>query len=313
MPYISVVTPTYNEEENIVALCQQVEKIFQEINHDYEHIIIDNNSSDSTVEKVKELIIKNSSIKLIVNSKNYGHLLSPFYGIKQSSGQATILINADFQDPPELIKKLINSWEKGNKITLLQKTKTNENFLIKNLRKFYYWFLTKTSNSGLSQNTTGSGIYDKSIVEILKQIKDPIPYLRGLLAEIGPDINLIQFNQPARISGKSKNNFFTLFDLAMIGLVKQSKFFLRFMTICGLTISIFSFLISIVFLTLKLIFWDQFEIGKAPLLIGLFAISGFQILFLGLLGEYINVVLMHVRDLPDIVEKERINFDKKEN
>tara|TARA_Y100000816_G_C26107794_1_gene589377 strand:+ start:3355 stop:4296 length:942 start_codon:yes stop_codon:yes gene_type:complete len=313
MPYISVVTPTYNEEENIVALCQQVEKIFQEINHDYEHIIIDNNSSDSTVEKVKELIIKNPSIKLIVNSKNYGHLLSPFYGIKQSSGQATILINADFQDPPELIKKLINSWEKGNKITLLQKTKTNENFLIKNLRKFYYWFLTKTSNSGLSQNTTGSGIYDKSIVEILKQIKDPIPYLRGLLAEIGPDINLIQFNQPARISGKSKNNFFTLFDLAMIGLVKQSKFFLRFMTICGLTISIFSFLISIVFLTLKLIFWDQFEIGKAPLLIGLFAISGFQILFLGLLGEYINVVLMHVRDLPDIVEKERINFDKKEN
>ena len=240
-------------------------------------------------------------------------MLSPFYGIKQSSGQATILINADFQDPPELIKKLINSWEKGNKITLLQKTKTNENFLIKNLRKFYYWFLTKTSNSGLSQNTTGSGIYDKSIVEILKQIKDPIPYLRGLLAEIGPEINLIQFNQPARISGKSKNNFFTLFDLAMIGLVKQSKFFLRFMTICGLTISIFSFLISIVFLTLKLIFWDQFEIGKAPLLIGLFAISGFQILFLGLLGEYINVVLMHVRDLPDIVEKERINFDKKEN
>ncbi len=313
MPYISVVTPTYNEEDNIIALCEQVKKIFQEINYDYEHIIIDNNSNDNTVLSVKKLIKSNPSIKLIVNSKNYGHLLSPFYGIKQSSGQATILINADFQDPPELIKKLVKSWENGNKITLLQKTETNEKFLIKNLRKFYYWFLSKTSDTILTQNTTGSGIYDRSIVEILRQIKDPIPYLRGLLAEIGPSISVVQFNQPARLKGKSKNNFFTLFDLAMIGLVKQSKFFLRFMTICGLTISILSFVISIIFFTLKLIFWNEFEIGKAPLLIGLFAISGFQILFLGLLGEYINVVLMHVRDLPDVVEKERINFNINED
>ena len=207
----------------------------------------------------------------------------------------------------------MKSWENGNKITLLQKTETNEKFLIKNLRKFYYWFLSKTSDTILTQNTTGSGIYDRSIVEILRQIKDPIPYLRGLLAEIGPSISVVQFNQPARLKGKSKNNFFTLFDLAMIGLVKQSKFFLRFMTICGLTISILSFVISIIFFTLKLIFWNEFEIGKAPLLIGLFAISGFQILFLGLLGEYINVVLMHVRDLPDVVEKERINFNINEN
>ncbi len=313
MPYISVVTPTYNEEENIADLCEQVRKIFEKINYNYEHIIIDNNSNDNTVKKVKELIKINSSIKLIVNSKNYGHILSPFYGIKQSTGEATILINADFQDPPELIKNLINSWEKGSKITLLQKTKTDENFLIKFLRKFYYWFLTKTSNSNLTKNTTGSGIFDKSIIKILKEIKDPLPYLRGLLAEIGPEIELIQFEQPRRMRGNSKNNFFTLFDLGMIGLIKQSKFFLRFMTLCGLTIGLISFLISIVFLILKLIFWEEFELGKAPLLIGLFAISGFQILFLGLIGEYINVVLTHVRNLPDIIEKERINFDIHQN
>ena len=177
-------------------------------------------------------------------------------------------------------------------------------------RKFYYWFLSKTSSNNLTQNTTGSGIIDKSIVDLLKKINDPLPYLRGLLAELGPEISLIKFEQPSRKRGTSKNNFFTLFDLAIIGLIKQSKFFLRFMTICGLTISILSFFISVIFLTLKLIFWDQFEIGKAPLLIGLFAISGFQILFLGLLGEYLNIVLSHVRDLPGVVEKERINFNQ---
>ena len=308
MPYISVVTPTYNEEENIVELCNAVQKVFKEVGYDYEHIIIDNSSKDNTVSKVKDLIIHNSSIKIIVNSKNYGHLLSPFYGIKQSSGDATILINADFQDPPELIKKLIESWEDGNKITLLQKVKSDEPFIIKYMRKFYYWFLTKTSSTNLTQNTTGSGIIDKSIVELLKKIEDPMPYLRGLLAEIGPEISLIKFEQPARLKGESKNNFFSLFDLAMIGLIKQSKFFLRFMTICGLTISILSFLISIIFLALKLFFWDQFEMGKAPLLVGLFAISGFQILFLGLLGEYLSVVLSHIRKLPGIIEKERFNF-----
>ena len=308
MPYISVVTPTYNEEENIVKLCNAVQKVFKEVGYDYEHIIIDNSSKDNTVSKVKDLIIHNSSIKIIVNSKNYGHTLSPFYGIKQSSGDATILINADFQDPPELIKKLIESWKDGNKITLLQKVKSDEHFIIKYTRKFYYWFLTKTSSTNLTQNTTGSGIIDKSIVKLLKEIEDPVPYLRGLLAEIGPEISLVKFEQPIRLKGKSKNNFFSLFDLAMIGLIKQSKFFLRFMTICGLTISILSFLISIIFLVLKLFFWDEFEMGKAPLLIGLFAISGFQILFLGLLGEYLNIVLSHIRKLPRIIEKERFNF-----
>ena len=309
MPYISVVTPTFNEEENIVDLCNQVESIFKDLNIKYEHIIVDNHSTDKTVIKVKELIKVNSSIKLIVNNKNYGHLASPVHGIKQSTGEATILLNADFQDPPELIKDLISSWKNGSKITLLQKNLSDEPLNIKYLRKFYYWFINKISNVNLTKNTTGSGIIDKSLVDILKEIDDPVPYLRGLLAEIGPEISLINFNQPKRVKGKSKNNFFTLFDLAILGIIKQSKLPLRFMTICGLSISILSFICSIIFLILKLIFWTKFEMGKAPLLIGLFAISGFQILFLGMLGEYLNVVLSHVRKLPLVVEKERINFN----
>ena len=309
MPYISVVTPTFNEEENIVDLCNQVESIFKDLNIKYEHIIVDNHSTDKTVIKVKELIKVNSSIKLIVNNKNYGHLASPVHGIKQSTGEATILLNADFQDPPELIKDLISSWKNGSKITLLQKNLSDEPLKIKYLRRFYYWFINKISNVNLTKNTTGSGIIDKSLVDILKEIDDPVPYLRGLLAEIGPEISLINFNQPKRVKGKSKNNFFTLFDLAILGIIKQSKLPLRFMTICGLSISILSFICSIIFLILKLIFWTKFEMGKAPLLIGLFAISGFQILFLGMLGEYLNVVLSHVRKLPLVVEKERINFN----
>ena len=236
------------------------------------------------------------------------YLASPVHGIKNTTGDATILLNADFQDPPELIPQLIKSWQNGNKITLLQKITTEENFILKKTRNFYYWFLSKISQTNLTKNTTGSGIIDKSIVNIIKNINDPLPYLRGLLSEVGPEITLLEFNQPKRKKGYSKNNFFSLFDLALLGVIKQSKLPLRFMTICGLTISIVSFLIAFIFLVLKLVFWNEFDIGKAPVLIGLFAFSGFQILFLGLLGEYINVILTHVRNLPLVVEQERVNL-----
>jgi len=308
MPYISIVTPTFNEEDNIENLCTSVENIFNELKINYEHIIIDNHSKDKTVLIVKKIIKKNNKVKLIVNNKNYGHLASPVHGIKNATGDATILLNADFQDPPELIPQLIKSWQNGNKITLLQKITTEENFILKKTRNFYYWFLSKISKTNLTKNTTGSGIIDKSIVNIIKNINDPLPYLRGLLSEVGPEITLLEFNQPKRKKGYSKNSFFSLFDLAILGVIKQSKLPLRFMTICGLTISIVSFLIAFIFLVLKLVFWNEFDIGKAPVLIGLFAFSGFQILFLGLLGEYINVILTHVRNLPLVVEQERVNF-----
>ncbi len=308
MSFISVVTPTFNEEENIEELCLEVENIFNKLGIKYEHIIIDNNSVDKTVKIVKEIIKKNQSVKLIVNNKNYGQLASPVHAIKQTSGEAVILINADFQDPPESIPGLIRSWKEGNKITLLQKEYSEEENIIHYTKKFYYWFLSKISKVKLTQNTTGSGIMDKSIVDIIKKINDPIPYLRGLLAELGPDINLLKFNQPQRKKGKSSNNLFSLADVAILGIIKQSKMPLRFMTISGLLISIISFACALIYLLLKLFLWTEFEIGKAPLLIGLFAVSGFQILFLGLLGEYINIILLHVRNLPLVVEKERFNF-----
>ena len=267
MPYISIVTPTFNEEDNIENLCTSVENIFNELKINYEHIIIDNHSKDKTVLIVKKIIKKNNKVKLIVNNKNYGHLASPVVFLIPCTGDATILLNADFQDPPELIPQLIKSWQNGNKITLLQKITTEENFILKKTRNFYYWFLSKISQTNLTKNTTGSGIIDKSIVNIIKNINDPLPYLRGLLSEVGLEITLLEFNQPKRKKGIPKI-IFSLFDLALLGVIKQSKLPLRFMTICGLTISIV-FLIAFIFLVLKLVFWNEFDIGKAPVLIGL--------------------------------------------
>ena len=216
MPYISIVTPTFNEEDNIENLCTSVENIFNELKINYEHIIIDNHSKDKTVLIVKKIIKKNNKVKLIVNNKNYGHLASPVHGIKNTTGDATILLNADFQDPPELIPQLIKSWQNGNKITLLQKITTEENFILKT-RNFYYWFLSKISQTNLTKNTTGSGIIDKSIVNIIKNINDPLPYLRGLLSEVGPEITLLEFNQPKKEkSGIPKIIFLYLFDFSFI-------------------------------------------------------------------------------------------------
>ncbi len=309
MPFISIVTPTFNEQENIENFCSAIKSEMQKISIDYEHIIIDNFSTDKTVEIVKNLINDNKKIKLIVNNKNYGHLNSPVYGILQTIGDATILLASDFQDPPHLINELILKWKEGSKIVLLQKQSSDEKNLIKIARKFFYWILKKSSNTPLTVNTTGAGLFDRTIVEELKKLKDPCPYFRGLIADIGPKIDLVKFDQPKRLKGETKNNIFSLIDLAFLGLVKHSKWPLRFMTLLGMSISLISILIAILFFILKLFFWNNFNLGTAPLLIGIFAIGGFQILFLGLLGEYISIILSHVRNLPLVVEKERVNFD----
>ncbi len=309
MNLISIVTPTYNEEDNIENFCNEVKNQMSKLSYDYEHIIIDNCSEDKTASIVKKLIMDDIKIKLIVNNKNYGHLRSPVHGILQSKGDATVLINADFQDPPDLIGKLISEWSLGKKIVLLQKKKSDENKIYFFLRKFFYQTLNRLSETQLTINTTGSGIFDKSIIEELRKINDPCPYFRGLVADLGPKIDLIEFDQPKRKLGKTKNNFLTLLDTAILGFVKHSKWPLRFMTILGSIISLCSIFIAIIFFFLKLIFWNSFDLGTAPLLIGIFAIGGFQILFLGLLGEYINIILSHVRNLPLVIEKERINFD----
>ncbi len=311
MTKITILTPTFNEEENIKELYSRIKKQFENLDYEYEIIVIDNNSDDNTINILRDLCSLDKNLKVIINNKNYGHINSPFYGILQSDSDATIYINSDLQDPPELIPQYLKLWEQGNKIVLGQKISSDENFVIKFTRNFYYKVLSKMSSSNITINTTGSGIFDSSIIKLLKKIDDPIPYLRGLVSELDGNIKVLKFNQPKRKFGRTKNNLYTLFDLGMLGFVKHSKIPLRLMIIFGFIISLLSILVSIVFLFYKLIFWNSFDLGIAPIVIGLFFFSGFQIFLLGLLGEYISVILSHVRKLPLVVEKERINFKDK--
>ena len=309
MTKISIVTPTYNEEQNIKLLCEDVKKEFEKIDLEYEHIIIDNASTDNTIKILEEICSKDKKVKVIVNSKNYGHIRSPFYGLLQTNSDATILMASDFQDPIDLIPKYIEEWKKGKKIVLGQKTSSEENKIKYSLRNMFYNFLNKISDSELTNNTTGAGIFDKTIVEKLKKINDPYPYFRGLISELGEDITTIEFKQPKRNSGETKNNILTLYDIGMLGIVKHSRIPLRFMTFLGFTASVISLLIGLIYLFYKLLFWDSFSLGIAPVVIGIFIVSSIQIILLGLIGEYIGFVLTQTRNLPLVVEKERINFD----
>ncbi len=306
---ISIVTPTYNEVENIENLYLDIKKIMNDLNIKYEHIIIDNSSSDGTIELIKKIAREDYNVKIIINSKNYGHIRSPFHGILQSDGDATILMASDYQDPPHLIPELINKWRNGSKIVLTEKINSEENKLIYSIRRAYYKFVNYISENKLTENTTGSGIFDRSVIKQLKKIDDPYPYFRGLINEISEEITTIKFTQPLRKYGHTKNNFFTLYDIALLGIVKHSRKPLRIMTFIGLTFSLISFLIGVFYLFYKIIFWDTFSVGIAPLIIGMFFFGSFQILLLGLVGEYVGIILIHQRKMPHVVEKERINFN----
>jgi len=308
MKKISIVTPTFNEEENIKRLCSEIKVEVESLNYDYEHIIIDNSSSDKTIDILREIASKDKNVKIIINSRNYGHIKSPFYGVMQATGDACILMVSDFQEPIYLISKYIKKWENGAKIVLGQKNISEENNFIFSLRKLFYTLLNKISETELSINTTGTGLFDKEVIDRLKKINDPYPYFRGLISEVGFDIETIKFDQPLRKLGKTKNNFFTLYDLAMLGVVKHSRMPLRIMTLLGFISSFGCLFVATIYLILKLIFWNSFELGSAPTIIGIFTISSIQIMLLGLLGEYIGVILMHQRNMPLVIEKERINF-----
>tara|TARA_A100001011_G_scaffold394820_1_gene488143 strand:+ start:5330 stop:6253 length:924 start_codon:yes stop_codon:yes gene_type:complete len=305
---ISVVTPTYNEFDNIGKIYDEIKNKFKEINCEYEHIIIDNNSSDGTIDKIKDLAKNDKNLKIIINSKNYGHIRSPFHGLLQSNGDATILMAADFQDPIDLISKYITEWKKGNKIILGEKITSDENKIKFSLRKLFYNFLNYLSEFELTKNTTGSGIFDKSVIEKLRQLNDPYPYFRGLINEIGIEIKTIKFNQPQRKYGVTKNNFSTLYDIAMLGIVKHSRRPLRFMVLIGFLSSAISLMVALFYFIYKLLFWNSFSLGLAPIIIGIFIVSSIQITLLGLVGEYIGIILLHQRNLPLVIEKERINF-----
>lgn len=305
---ISIVTPTYNEEENIEKLINAVFIEISKIGCEYEHIIIDNSSTDNTVNILRKLAKENKNLKIIINSRNFGHIRSPIYGLFQTNGDAVILISADFQDPVELIHQYISEWKAGYDIVLGKKKSTEENFLIFKMRSFFYKFINFISETNLTMDTTGSGLFDKKIIEIIKKIDDPYPYFRGLLSEITSNIKLVEFNQPKRKFGKTKNNFYTLYDLGILGIIKHSKFPLRFITIVGFISSILSFVVSISFLFKKILNWNSFDAGIAPLIVGLFFIASIQIFLLGFIGEYVMNILLQTRKLPLVIEKERINF-----
>lgn len=305
---ISIVTPCYNEEENIDELCQRIAAVMATLPYDYEHICIDNASIDSTVEKIKYIAAKDKRVKLIVNARNFGHIKSPYYGILQSRGDACILIASDLQDPPEMIVDFIKKWEEGFKTVLAVKPESEESPVMFLLRKLYYRFITRISEVPLVKNATGAGLFDRVVIDILRNINDSYPYFRGLLCEIGFPIATVPFKQPRRLRGVTKNNFYTLYDIAMLGITNHSKIPLRLMAMSGFLLSFLSLLVALIFLIAKLIYWNAFQLGSAPMLIGIFFFGAVQAFFIGVLGEYIGSIHTQVRNMPLVVEIERVNF-----
>jgi len=306
--FISIVTPTFNEEFNIKKICNSISLQMTKLNLDYEHIIIDNASTDNTQNIIRLICKDDKNVKAIFNRKNYGHVRSPYHALFQAKGDAVILVASDFQDPIELIPQLINKWVNGSEVVFLKRINSKENFFLEMIKKFYYKLINLLSEDKLTEKTTGSGIFDKLIIDELKKINDPYPYLRGLVVEVCKKIDTIEFEQPRRLYGNSKNNFYTLFDLAMVAIVKHSRLPIRLMTILGFCFSSLSLLTGFFFLGYKLFFWNSFQLGLAPIIIGLF--FGFSVLtfMLGLMGEYISSIMIYVRKMPLVSEKERINF-----
>jgi len=310
MKLISIVTPCYNEEQNVAILYQKVKDVFDLLpEYKYEHIFIDNSSTDKTVEILKKIASVDPNLKIIVNIRNFGHIRSPFYGILQSNGDAVILVVSDLQDPPELILEFVRKWEEGYKIVIGTKTKSKENKLMFFIRKMFYNLISKISETDQIKNYTGFGLYDKKFVDILRTIDEPYPYFRGLITELGFDRIEIPYTQPKREKGKTKNNFYSLYDIAMLGFVNYSKLPLRLSSFIGFGVSLLSFFIAMIYLIYKLVYWNNFSVGIAPLVIGIFFFGGVQLFFLGIIGEYIGAIFTQVKKRPLVIEKERINFN----
>ncbi|MFT3940997.1 glycosyltransferase family 2 protein [Rhodopseudomonas sp.] len=306
---LSIVTPCYNEEENVEELYRRIKAAIAPITqYDFEILIIDNASEDGTVAKVKKIAAVDLNVKLIINTRNFGHIRSPYYGLIQSTGAATIYLASDLQDPPEIIPDFIREWEKGYKLVMATKPISKGNALVHSLRRSYYRVLDGISDISLLSDSTGFGLYDRAVLDHIRKINDPYPYLRGLLCELGYEIKTIPFEQPRRLRGISKNNLYTLYDIAMLGVVSHSKVPIRIAAFLGFLLGTLSVLAAIVYLVLKLMYWDQFPFGVAPIVISVFFLFGVQFMFIGILGEYIGSIHTYVQRRPTVVEKERINF-----
>jgi glycosyltransferase involved in cell wall biosynthesis len=307
---ISVVTPCFNEEANVLELHERIRRAFADSlpDLDYEHIFIDNASTDGTEVKLRTLAKSDSKVKVILNTRNFGHVRSPVHGLFQATGDAVIQMASDLQDPPEMIGDFVRQWKNGWKVVLAVKTSSGEFPLMFIIRRAYYSFLSRVSEAPLISNYTGFGLYDRAVIDKLKEIGDPYPYFRGLIAELGYPVFRIEFHQPVRKRGITSNNFYRLYDMAMLGITNHSKVPLRVAVMVGFATAIMSLIVAFLYLVAKLVFWDRFQLGIAPLIISIFFFASVQLFFIGIVGEYIGSIYTQVLKRPLVVEKERIGF-----
>jgi len=307
---ISILIPCYNEQENVVPISNDIVRIFENelADYDYEIVFIDNCSTDNTRPLLREICKKNQRIKAIFNVRNFGQFNSPYYGLCQTTGDCTITICADFQDPVELIPAFIREWENGYKIVSGIKTKSRENRFIRFLRTCYYKIIIKMSDVEQIEHFTGFGLYDKSFIEILKNLHDPVPFIRGIVAELGYKRKDIEYEQQKRRAGKTKNNWYTLYDAAMLSFTSYTKVGLRIAVIGGFIAAGLTFIAALVYFVYKLLYWDTFSLGIAPLIIGVFFIGSLQLFFIGFIGEYVMSINTRIMNRPLVIEEERINF-----
>lgn len=307
---ISIISPCYNEEENIEELYNRVICVINKLDdYQFEYVFIDNASTDSTVAKLLMLSKMDKRVKIIMNTRNFGHLRSPYYGLLQTQGDASIYLASDLQDPPELIANFLEKWEEGAKIVLAVKPISESNSIMNRFRKIYYSILDKISDVPMVKDATGFGLYDKIVLDKVRDIADPYPYFRGLVCELGYKIETISFEQPRRRRGVSKNNIYSLYDYAMLGFVSHSLIPIRLASFAGIAIGILSVLVGIIFIIIKLIWWEVLPVGMAPFYILMFGLFGVMFIFIGLLGEYIGSIQGYLKRRPVVVEKERVNFE----
>lgn len=310
-PTLTVVLPCYNEEENIREIHQAIARVLEDLErYEWSILFIDNSSTDRTVEILREICAEDARVKVIVNSRNFGIVRSPFYGLLQSTADVTIFMASDFQDPPELIPRFLEKWEEGFKSVIGVKKESEEPLLIGSVRRLYYRVVNRLSEMELHEGFTGFGLYDKTVLELLRSFDDPYPYFRGMISEIGLSTAKVEYIQPGRRAGATKNRFYHLFDMAMLGVTSHTKVPLRLATMLGFLVATLSLLVGLVYFVYKLVFWDRFDVGVGPLVIGIFFIGAVQLFFIGIIGEYIGSIHTRVAKRPLVVEKERINFGR---
>lgn len=309
---ISVMIPCYNEEENARPIYEAVKNELEASlpQYDYEILFIDNKSTDNTRKIIREICKENKKVRAIFNCRNFGQFNSPYYGIINTSGDCCITICADFQDPVELIPQFVKEWENGYKVVIGVKTQSKESKIMYALRSLYYKAIKKMSNVEQIEHFTGFGLYDKSFVKTLRELDDPQPFIRGIVAELGPERKEIEYTQPQRRAGKTHNNFYSLYDAAMLSFTSYTKIGLRLAVFAGGAFSLIGFIIALVYLILKLVNWYRFPAGTTPILIGVFLMGSIQMFFIGLLGEYIMNINSRVMKRPLVVEEERLNFEE---